>query len=33
VNPFVCRDIVEKLPEVMCKYRINDLSEIIGGAH
>jgi dihydroorotate dehydrogenase (NAD+) catalytic subunit len=33
VNPFVCRDIVEKLPEVMRKYRINDLSEIIGGAH
>ena len=33
VNPFVCRNIVEKLPEVMCKYRINDLSEIIGGAH
>ena len=33
VNPFVCRDIVGKLPEVMRKYRINDLSEIIGGAH
>ncbi len=33
VDPFVCRDIVEKLPEVMRKYRINDLSEIIGGAH
>lgn len=33
VNPFVCRDIVEKLPDVMRKYRINDLSEIIGGAH
>lgn len=33
VNPFVCRDIVEKLPEVMSKYRINSLSEIIGGAH
>ena len=33
VNPFVCRDIVEKLPEVMRKYRINNLSEIIGGAH
>ena len=33
VNPFVCRDIVEKLPAVMSKYRINDLSEIIGGAH
>ena len=33
VNPFVCRDIVEKLPDVMRKYQINDLSEIIGGAH
>jgi dihydroorotate dehydrogenase (NAD+) catalytic subunit len=33
VDPFVCRDIVERLPEVMRKYRINDLSEIIGGAH
>ncbi len=33
VNPYACRDIIEKLPEVMKKYRINDLSEIIGGAH
>ncbi|MBQ4354309.1 MAG: dihydroorotate dehydrogenase [Clostridia bacterium] len=33
VNPFVCRDIIEKLPEVMDKYKINTLSEIIGGAH
>ena len=32
VNPFACRDIIEKLPEVMDKYRINTLSEIIGGA-
>ncbi len=32
VDPFVCRDIVERLPEVMDKYRINTLSEIIGGA-
>jgi dihydroorotate dehydrogenase (NAD+) catalytic subunit len=32
VNPYACRDIVEKLPEVMDKYRINTLSEIIGGA-
>ena len=31
VNPYICRDIVEKLPEVMDKYRINTLSEIIGG--
>ena len=32
VNPYICRDIVEKLPETMDKYRINTLSEIIGGA-
>ena len=31
VDPYVCRDIVEKLPEVMDKYRINNLNEIIGG--
>ncbi len=31
VNPFVCRDIVRELPEVMKKYRIENLSEIIGG--
>lgn len=33
VNPYVCKEIVEALPETMRKYRINDLSEIIGGAH
>ena len=32
VNPFACRDIVADLPRVMEKYRINTLSEIIGGA-
>jgi len=32
VNPYVCRDIIEALPSVMEKYRINSLSEIIGGA-
>ena len=31
VNPYACRDIVRDLPEVMAKYRINDLKEIIGG--
>ena len=31
VNPWICRDIVEELPAVMDKYRINNLSEIIGG--
>jgi len=33
VNPYVCRDIVLKLPEVMDRYRIDKLSEITGGAH
>ena len=33
VNPFVCRDIVEKLPEVMKEYNITSLTDIIGGAH
>lgn len=31
VNPFACRDIINELPEVMDKYGINTLSEIIGG--
>ena len=33
VDPYVCKDIIEKLPEVMHKYGINDLKDIIGGAH
>lgn len=33
VNPFGCKEIIEKLPEIMQKYRINSLKEIIGGAH
>lgn len=33
VNPFVCKEIIEQLPEEMTKYNINSLSEIIGGAH
>lgn len=33
VNPYACRDIIEKLPQVMEKYGIKNLSEIIGGAH
>ena len=32
VNPYICRDIIRDLPEVMAKYRINSLKEIIGGA-
>ena len=31
VNPYICRDIVRDLPDVMAKYRIESLSEIIGG--
>lgn len=33
VDPFACRRIVEDLPRVMQKYNINDLNDIIGGAH
>ena len=33
VNPFVCRDIIRDLPDVMAKYRIENLKDIIGGAH
>lgn len=33
VDPFACRDIVENLPRVMERYGIDDLSDIIGGAH
>ena len=33
VNPYACRDIIEALPAVMEKYRINSLNDIIGGAH
>ena len=31
VNPFACRDIVADLPNVMKKYGIENLSDIIGG--
>ena len=33
VEPFACRDIIAQLPEVMEKYGIKDLKDIIGGAH
>ena len=32
-EPYICRDIVESLPEVMQKYNIQKLSDIVGGAH
>jgi dihydroorotate dehydrogenase (NAD+) catalytic subunit len=33
VNPTACLDIINSLPSVMTKYKINKLSDIIGGAH
>ena len=33
VDPYASKKIIEELPAVMEKYRINNLSEIIGGAH
>ncbi|MDO4831747.1 MAG: dihydroorotate dehydrogenase [Clostridia bacterium] len=32
VNPTACKEIIEALPEIMDKYRIDNLSDIIGGA-
>ncbi|MBQ7045870.1 MAG: dihydroorotate dehydrogenase [Clostridia bacterium] len=32
VNPYACRDIIERLPSVLDKYGINNISDIIGGA-
>lgn len=33
VDPFICKKIVESLPAVADKYNINELKDIIGGAH
>ena len=33
VDPFACKNIIEDLPRVMEKYRIENLKDIIGGAH
>jgi dihydroorotate dehydrogenase (NAD+) catalytic subunit len=33
INPYACRDIINNLPQVMEKYKIQSLREIIGGAH
>ena len=33
VDPLVCKKIINDLPKVMEKYKINSLQEIIGGAH
>ena len=32
-NPYACKEIIESLPEVMKKYGITSLNEIIGKAH
>ncbi len=33
IDPFVCKTIIEELPQVMDKYGIQNLNDIIGGAH
>lgn len=33
VDPYVCRDVINALPQAMEKYGIKSLREIIGGAH
>ncbi len=33
IDPFACKKIIEDLPNVMKKYSINNLKDIIGGAH
>ena len=32
-EPFACKNIIENLPKVMEKYKIDSLESIIGGAH
>ena len=33
IDPYACKNIIEALPRVMEKYRIDNLKDIIGGAH
>ena len=33
IEPYACKNIIEDLPRVMEKYKINSLKDIIGGAH
>ena len=33
VDPFACKTIIKNLPMVMEKYKIDNLTDIIGGAH
>lgn len=32
-DPYICRDIIEQLPQTLDQYGIQDINEIIGGAH
>ncbi|NLV33544.1 MAG: dihydroorotate dehydrogenase, partial [Clostridiaceae bacterium] len=33
VDPYVCKNIIEDLPDKLRKLGVSDISEIIGGAH
>ena len=33
VDPLACKKIIDDLPGVMRKYKIENLTDIIGGAH
>lgn len=33
INPYACKDIIVELPRIMDKYGIENLKDIIGGAH
>ncbi len=33
INPYAAKEIIEQLPTAMAKYKINNLKDIIGGAH
>ncbi len=32
-NPYACREIIDELPAVMDRYRIENIKDVIGGAH
>ena len=33
INPFACKEIIENLPNVMKKYKIDNLTDVCGSAH
>ena len=33
IDPYICRKVIDDLPNLMDKLEINKLEEIIGGAH